>query len=222
MSQFPFAMVGFDLDGTLVDTQGDLGVALNHALGLIGREAIPIDQVAHLIGGGTRRMLQRALDETGGPLPDAQFTQLYPEVIAHYEANIAEHSLPYPGCIEALDALRDRDCALAVVTNKPERLTLKLLDALHLHSRFAAVIGGDTAERPKPHADPIELAIARCGGQGRFAMVGDSSFDIGAARAAGVPAVALSFGYNDLPPDELGADIVIDHYDELVPALRRL
>jgi phosphoglycolate phosphatase len=222
MSAFPFAMVGFDLDGTLVDTQGDLGVALNHALGLIGRPAIPIDRVERLIGGGTRRMLTRALEETGGPLPDAEFTALYPEVIAHYEANIAEHSLPYPGCLDALDALREQGCALSVVTNKPERLALRLLDALHMRSRFAAVIGGDTAERPKPHPDPIELAIARSGSAGRFAMVGDSSFDINAARAAAVPSVALSFGYNDLPPEELGADAVIDHFDELVRALRKL
>jgi phosphoglycolate phosphatase len=222
MGDFPFTMVGFDLDGTLVDTQGDLGVALNHALGLIGRPAIPLDRVEHLIGGGTRRMLTRALEETGGMLPGAEFAALYPEVIAHYEVNIAVHSRPYPGCLDALDALAELGCALSVVTNKPERLAAKLLDELGLFGRFAALIGGDTAAFPKPHADPIDEAIARCGGKGRFAMVGDSTFDIGAARAAGVPAVALSFGYNDVPIDELGADIVIDHYDELVGALRKL
>lgn len=222
MSTFPFAMVGFDLDGTLVDTQGDLGEALNHALGLIGRPAIPIDRVERLIGGGTRRMLTRALEETGGALPAAEFAVLYPEVIAHYEANIAVHSRPYPGCLDALDALAELGCALSVVTNKPERLAFKLLEELGMFGRFATVIGGDTAAFPKPHPDPIEEAIARSGATGRFAMVGDSTFDIGAARAAGVPAVALSFGYNDAPPEELGADAVIDHYDELVVALRNI
>jgi len=222
MSTFPFAMVGFDLDGTLVDTQGDLGVALNHALGLIGRAPVPLDKVERLIGGGLRRMLLRALDETGGALPEAEFAALYPEVIAHYEANIAVHSRPYEGSLAALEELSDLGCALSVVTNKPERLALKLLGELDMLSQFAAVIGGDSAARPKPHADPIEAAIERSGGTGKFAMVGDSSFDVGAARAAGVPALVLGFGYNDLPPHELGADAVIGHFDELVEALRRL
>ena len=222
MSDFPFSMVGFDLDGTLVDTKGDLGVAVNHALGLAGRDGVPLDKVEMLIGGGTRLMLTRALDVTGGPVSPEEFERLYPEVINHYEANIAIHSRPYPGCLAALESLAELGCALSVVTNKPEHLALKLLKELDMLERFHCVIGGDTAPKPKPEPDPILGAIYRSGGDGQFAMVGDSSFDVGAARAAGVPAVVLSFGYHDMPVQDMRADIVIDHFDQLIPALRSL
>lgn len=221
MTTFPFSAVGFDLDGTLVDTQGDLGVAVNHALALIGRDPVPADSIDSLIGGGSRLMLRRALERTGGVLPEAEFAPLYAELVTHYAANIAVHSRPYPGCLAALDELAAQGVALAVVTNKPEALSLLLLEQLGMLGRFRAVVGGDTLPRAKPDPDTVFEAIARCGG-GRFAMVGDSSFDIRAAKAAGVSNVALSFGYHDMPPHELGADAVIDHFDELLPALRGL
>ena len=222
MADFPFGMVGFDLDGTLVDTARDLGEAVNHALGSIGRASVPQERMKMLIGAGTRRLLQRALEETGGPLDEAGFAALYRETIAHYEAHIADHSRPYPGCLTALDELTARGCALSVVTNKPEYLSLMLLDALALRARFAAVIGGDTTARPKPEADPIREAIARSDRTGDFAMVGDSVFDVGAARAARVPCVLVSFGFSETPARELGADAVIDNFEELLPALRAI
>jgi phosphoglycolate phosphatase len=218
MNGYPFDIVGFDLDGTLVDTAGDLGVAVNHALALIGRAPVSEEETRNLIGGGSRKMLSRALERTGGGLPEDEFAELYRELLAKYEANIAVRSRPYPGCLEALDALAT--AKLAVVTNKPEYLAVSLLDALGMSGRFASVLGGDTLGpgRGKPAPDMIVETISCCGG-GRFAMVGDSSFDVRAAKAAGKPCVALSFGYNDMPVIELGADAVIDHYDELVPAL---
>jgi phosphoglycolate phosphatase len=222
MSQFPFAMVGFDLDGTLVDTNRDLAPAINHALVLAGREPVPPEETHSLVGAGGRVMLARAFEATGNALPDAELDPHFGNFLDYYAAHIAIHSVPYPGCFDALDALAGFGCTLSVVTNKSEALAVKLLDQLGMLARFACVIGGDTAARSKPHADPIELAIARSGGAGRFAMVGDSSFDVHAAHAAGAPAVALSFGYNDRPVHELGADAVIDHFDELVGALRAL
>lgn len=221
MTTIPFTAIGFDLDGTLVDTQGDLGVAVNHALALIGRPPVPLEAVESLIGGGSRLMLKRALERTGGPIPDPEFEELYPRLIAHYAANIAVHSQPYPGCLAALDALSGLGVGLAVVTNKPEALSLLLLEQLGMLECFQCVIGGDTLPRAKPHPDTVLEAMSRCGG-GPFAMVGDSSFDVRAAKAAGVPAVALSFGYHDMPVPELGADVVIDHFDELLGALRGL
>ena len=223
MSRFPFDIVGFDLDGTLVDSNRDLAPAINHALGTIGRAAIPADATRKLIGGGARRMLERALELTGGALPDAEFETAFGALLGHYEEHIADHTVPYPGCLDTLDALLARGCKLAVITNKIEVYSRKLLDALGMTSRFAAILGGDTLGpgRAKPAPDMIDTAILTCGG-GSFAMVGDSTYDVRAARNARVPVVALSFGYNDMPAAELGADAVIDHYDELIGALERL
>ena len=223
MSRFPFDIVGFDLDGTLVDSNRDLAPAINHALGTIGRAAIPADATRKLIGGGARRMLERALELTGGALPDAEFETAFGALLGHYEEHIADHTVPYPGCLDTLDALLARGCKLAVITNKIEVYSRKLLDALGMTSRFAAILGGDTLGpgRAKPAPDMIDTAILTCGG-GSFAMVGDSTYDVRAARNARVPVVALSFGYNDVPAAELGADVVIHHYHSLLEALETL
>jgi len=223
MSDFPFQIVGFDLDGTLVDSNRDLAPAINHALHLAGRPEIPADATRKLIGGGARRMLERAFELTGGMPAGVEFELMHGALLRHYEAHIADHTVPYAGCIEALDALLDRGCRLAVITNKIEVFSRKLLDALELSDRFELILGGDTLGpgRAKPAPDMIDTAMLMLGG-GRFAMVGDSSYDIGAAKNADVPVVALSFGYNDLPAAELGADAVIDHYDELLGALEGL
>ncbi|BBC72583.1 phosphoglycolate phosphatase [Altererythrobacter sp. B11] len=224
MTDFPFAMVGFDLDGTLVDSNLDLTPAVNHALSRAGRPTIPLEAVRKLIGGGALRMLERAIELTGDPVPTIELEQLHEELLQHYEAHIADNTRPFPGCLDALDRLAGHGCRLAVVTNKVERNAVKLVEALGIADRFSCVIGGDTLGpgRAKPAPDMIEEAIRRCGGEGRFAMVGDSSYDTRAARAAGVPVVALSFGYNDVPVDALDCDALIDHYDELVPALAGL
>lgn len=227
MTQFPFAIVGFDLDGTLVDSHRDLAPALNHALALAGRPEVAPEKVRRFIGGGARMMLVRALESTGGPLPEDEFESVLSDLLTHYEAHIADRTVPFPGCVEALDALAGHGCKLAVITNKIEVFSRKLLGELGLADRFEVILGGDTLGpgSAKPAPDMIEAAIAMCGGAKgttRFAMVGDSSYDVLAAKSAEVPVVALNFGYNDMPADELGADAVIGHYDELVGVLERL
>lgn len=223
MPEFPFDTVGFDLDGTLVDTAPDLCRAVNHALSTIGRPALSEGATREVIGGGTRAMLSRALERTGGPVDEASFGQLYHALIAHYERHTSEHSALYPGCLAALDALEARGCRLAVVTNKQEYLARKLLDELGLTHRFDAILGGDTLGpgRAKPNRDMLDEALRLTGGS-RFAMVGDSSFDVRAARAAEAPVVVLREGYHDMPPEDLGADALIGHFDELVGALEGL
>jgi len=220
---FPFQIVGFDLDGTLVDSNRDLAPAINHALATVGRPGVTPEETRFLVGGGARLMFERALEKTGGAVPEAEFEAAFGELLAHYEAHIADHTVPYPGCLEALDALLEKGCKLAVITNKIEVFSRKLLDALAMSDRFEVVLGGDTLGpgRAKPAPDMIDTAILMCGG-GTFAMVGDSTYDVRAARNAKVPVVALSFGYNDVPAAELGADAVIDRYDQLIPALAKL
>jgi len=223
MAAFPFDTIGFDLDGTLVDTAPDLCRAVNHALETIGRPALSEEATREVIGGGTRAMLTRALERTGGAVDDTSFQQLYADLIAHYERHTSEHSTPYPGCLAALEALEAHGCRLAVVTNKPEYLARKLLDEIGMAHRFDCILGGDTLGpgRAKPERDMLDEALRLCGGS-RFAMVGDSSFDVKAARAAEVPVVVLREGYHDAPPETLGADALIGHFDELVGALQRL
>ena len=220
----PFQIVGFDLDGTLLDTAGDLAAALNHALSVAGRPAVTPQAARSMIGAGARHMLSRALDATGGPVERAQMDHLTNTLVTYYAAHIAQHTRPYPGCIAMLDALAARGAALAVVTNKLEHLAVKLLTEMGLADKFYTIIGGDTLGpgRAKPAPDLLHEMLARAPHKGRAAYVGDTTFDVGAARAAGLPCVALSFGFCDSPPHSLGADTVIDHFDELEAALERL
>ncbi|WP_308813714.1 HAD-IA family hydrolase [Sphingomonas sp. GV3] len=221
-TRFPFAIVGFDLDGTLLDTSGDLAAAVNHALGSIGRAPLTVEQVKPMIGGGARHMLAQGLAATGG-CDDATLDVLHRRLLDYYAAHIAVHTRPYPGCLDALDALAARGVRLAVVTNKLEGLARTVLTELDLIDRFATLIGGDTMGpgNAKPSPAPIDEMMRRCGG-GRAAFVGDSIFDVQAAHAAGLPAIACSFGFLMQPVEELGADAVIDGYDALVPTLERL
>lgn len=222
MEEFPFSLVGFDLDGTLFDTHADLGHAVNHALARAGRQAIPLAEIRDLIGGGARLMLKRAMARTGAFEPEL-FEPLYADLLAHYEANIAVYTRLFPGGEAMLDALAERRVAVALVTNKLERLARRLVEELGLADRFFAVIGGDTLGpgRGKPEPDLLLEMVAR-GPAGRAVYIGDTTYDTRAARAAGIPCVAVRFGFGDAQSDELGADAVIDSFAELIPALERL
>ena len=215
----PFDIVGFDLDGTLLDTSRDLGAALNHALGTIGRPAVPYEQVKNLIGGGSGLMLRRALALTGGD-QGIDFEGLRQVLVRFYGENIAHHTALFPGGAEMVEALLAAGVKLAVVTNKPHGLALRLFDELGLSARFASIIGGGTYPL-KPDPAALHAMVAECGG-GRAAFVGDTTFDTRAARAARMPCIAVSFGFVDAPVQELGADAVIDHFDELIPVLKGL
>ena len=222
MTAFPFDIVGFDLDGTLVDTSRDLAGAVNHALGVAHRPTLPVAQVVTMIGGGARHMLAQALDATGGH-DEAELDFLHEQLLQHYEVNICVDSAPYPGVITALDNLAARGVRLAVATNKIERFTHALLDQLGLTRRFTAIIGGDTLgpDKQKPAPAPILAMIAAAGG-GRAAFVGDSTYDVTAAHAAGLPAVIHRHGFTRTGVDALGAEAIIDHFDQLIPTLERL
>ena len=220
---FPFAIVGFDLDGTLLDTSLDIGHALNHTLRSIGRPIVPLTEVRRLIGGGTGQTLRQGLLETGGALPEDETEALQDVLFAYYEDHIADHTKLYPGGEAMLDALAARGVRLAVATNKKEHLARAVFDALGLTDRFATILGGDSLGpgKAKPAPDLLHAMVEQSGG-GRAAFVGDTTYDIGAARAAALPVVAVSFGFHDRPPRELGADAVIDHFDALIPTLEGL
>lgn len=224
MTDFPFAVIGFDLDGTLVDSNRDIFPAINHALKIAGRDPVSIDATRELIGGGAKMMFMRATALAGNPASDEEIEHLNQNFMDYYQDHIADNTIPFKGCLTALDMLADRGCTLAVVTNKAESSARKLLEKLGMTDRFASIIGGDTlgTDKAKPAPDMIFETIKRCNKPGRFVMIGDSTYDTRAAKAANVPSVALSFGYNDAPRDELGATRVIDHYNELIPALEAM
>ena len=216
MSDFPFDCLGFDLDGTLVDSAGDIAASVNAALAAIGRAPLSVEAVRPMIGGGSRILLERVLAASGD---GAALDRIYPILLAYYDAHMTDLTRPYPGAVAALDTLRARGVTLAVVTNKREAFAVKLLRELGLADRFACVIGGDSPglAAPKPDRAPIDLMIARCGAH-RAAFVGDSVYDVDAACAADVPVALFS-------PDGAavrGASAAFAHYSDLIATLERM
>ncbi len=217
---FPFDVAVFDLDGTLADTAADLTEALNYTLVRMGRERVPGPRVIEMVGRGMRNLLERGLAATGSVTP-ALVEEAVPIFLEYYAAHLADSSRPYAGVEAALDELAARGVRLAICTNKPERLSRKLLAAFGWTARFASVVGGDTLAVRKPDAAPLREAIERADG-GRSVLVGDSITDVETAVAAGVPCVAVTFGYRDRPAEELGATRLIERFADLVPALEGL
>jgi len=220
MGQIPFDIVVFDLDGTLADTAPDLAAALNYALAEMGHPAIPAEEVRHMVGHGARALLRKGLAATG-TMSEELVERGFPLFIDYYEAHIADHTRPFEGVETALSNLDAQGVRLAICTNKLEGLTHNLIAALGWTGRFNAIVGGDTLPQRKPDPAPVHEVIKRAGG-GRAAFVGDSISDTDAARAAGIPCIALTFGFSDRPAVELGATALIDHYDRLLPTLQRL
>ena len=209
----------FDLDGTLVESAPDLMGALNHVLIREGLPAADLADVRQMIGHGAKAMIAKGLAAAGEPEDPDRVDRLWPDFLAHYEANIAVHSHAYEGCEAALDGLSEAGARLAVCTNKMQALSDRVLRELDLLRRFSVVLGSDSVPRRKPDGDHIARCVRATGGDmTRTIMVGDSQTDFGAARDAGVPFVFVTFGYEG-EPAAITADARIDHYAELLPAL---
>ncbi|MFN3350525.1 phosphoglycolate phosphatase [Pseudorhodoplanes sp.] len=219
----PPPIVVFDLDGTLVDTAPDLIDNLNTILSTEGIPPLGYDIARPMIGGGVRPLLERAFAERGHYPGEAAMDVLFSRYLQGYADRIAARSRPYPGLEAALDSLAARGFAFAVCTNKYEHLSLRLLDALGLTSRFAAICGQDTFPTKKPDPDTLRMTILRAGGDAaRAVMVGDSETDVRVARAAGVPVIGVDFGYTPIPMAELRPDRLIGHYEALPEAVLSL
>ena len=213
----------FDLDGTLVDSAPDLAATGNELLRRRGRETVSLDDVRSMVGKGALVLMDKMMAATGTPASREELKDMLPEYLEHYGANISANTVPFPGVREALNALAAREVMLGVCTNKFEELSHSLLHQLELSHYFSVVLGGDSLPVRKPDGGHVLGTIERIGGDpARSIMVGDSHNDIDAALDAGVKSIAVSFGYTDIPPRELGADHVIDHFDELIPAIDRL
>ena len=213
----------FDLDGTLVDTAPDLIATLNAVLAREGYGTVAYEEARTMIGGGARHMLARALTQQGIAIAPGDLDRLFADFIAYYAAHIADHSRPFPGLEPTLDLMAANGARFAVCTNKLEQLAVLLLERLGLAGRFAAICGQDTFGIAKPDPELLRRTIARAGGDvGNAVMIGDSAADVAVARAAGVPAIAVDFGYSDVPAPLLKADRVIGHFDQLPGAVASL
>lgn len=216
----PVPLVVFDLDGTLAETAGDLMAALNAVLAQDDLPPLDVSQARLLLGAGGRALIERGYAAAGRSLEKDRLETLFAAFLAHYNAHICEHSFLFPGVVAALDSLEAQGWRFAVCTNKMEASSVALLEALGLTKRFVANCGQDTFAVHKPDPGALLGTIARAGGDpARSIMVGDSITDIATAKAAGIPVIAVDFGYTDTPVTALGPDRVISHFDALGEAV---
>jgi phosphoglycolate phosphatase len=219
----PAPLVVFDLDGTLADTAPDLTATLNVILRGEGLPAVPLAEARQMIGHGARVMLERGIEAAGLEVTPDRLDELYRLFLVHYADHLCVESELFPGVVEALDRLEEQGFRFAVCTNKVEAHSAKLLEALGIAHRFAAICGRDTFPYVKPDPRHLTLTIAKAGGSvDEAVMIGDSRTDIVTAQAAGVPVVAVPFGYTDVPVESLAPDLIIDHFDELPAAVARV
>jgi len=223
MADFPFSSILFDLDGTLVDSAPDLGRALNHVLTKNGLAPVSLEEVRIFVGQGARVLLQRGFAHYGRTPSEAELDEAMAEFLAYYHDNICIDSVAYEGVETVLQDLSGLGVILGVCTNKTEPLSVQLIEQLGLSKYFATICGSDTVRNRKPHPDHILEALDRAGGKAASSiMIGDSRADVDSARAAGLPVIAMSYGYTPVPARELGADLVLDHFADLPDAIRSL
>jgi phosphoglycolate phosphatase len=182
-----------------------------------------MDEVRSFIGHGAKVLIARGCEATGDPVDPRAIETLYQEFIIHYASNIAVGSRPFPGLVNFLTQARDNGVKLAVCTNKLESLSIRLLDALGLSHHFGAIVGPDTIGIAKPDPRPFHEAVNRLGARNpRAIMIGDSETDILTARNAGVPVIAVPFGYTPKPVESYSPDRLITHYDAMWEAVEGL
>ena len=213
----------FDLDGTLIDSAPEIGTAVNQLLAIHGRPAVSVEQIRTMVGDGSPVLIRKAFAATGQDLDPDDAPAVLDQFIGIYESQGADpHSL-YPGVTATLEKLHIQGLRLGLCTNKPERVTLEVLTQLGLRRFFGAVAGGDTLPVRKPDGRHIAWVVEQLEADiGSAIMVGDHDNDVAAARSAGLPVVAVSYGYPRTPVAALGADMVIDRFGDLVDVLERL
>jgi phosphoglycolate phosphatase len=213
----------FDLDGTLADTALDLVATLNVVLEREGLPPLSIEEGRAVVGAGARALIERGIAVAGREVAPAHLDELHRLFLAYYSEHLCDCTRLFPGVVQALDQLQAAGFRLAVCTSKNEAYSVDVLRGLGIADRFAAVCGRESFPYVKPDPRHLLLTIKQAGGDpARAIMVGDSLTDIATARAAGIPIIAVTFGYSDVPVETLGPDVVIDDFDELLQAVRSL
>ena len=216
-------IVVFDLDGTLAETAPDIIATLNIILAGQGLPPVPVARARDLVGAGARALIERGFRLYGRDLSPELLEALFQDFLVAYAERVADESTLYPGVVSALQSLSEAGWLLAVCTNKPEHHSRLLIEALGITHHFAAICGRDTFPVCKPDPRHLTLTIEKAGGNPLQAiMVGDSLTDISTAKAAGIPVIAVPFGYTDKPVEQLDPDVVIQHFDALHAAIDEL
>jgi phosphoglycolate phosphatase len=219
----PVEALIFDLDGTLVDTAPDLWAATNHVMKTLKRRPVTMEEVRSFVGHGAKALIARGCEATGDPVDARAIESLYQEFVIYYAANIAEASKPYPGLMAFLDRCRASGLVMGVCTNKLESLSVRLVHAMGLSPYFGAIVGPDTIGVAKPDPRPLRETLQRLGkADARVVMFGDSETDIKTAHNAGVPVIAVSFGYTPQHVSTFNPTRVINHYDEAWAAVQAI
>lgn len=225
--EFPLLIkaVMIDLDGTLLDTAGDLAAAANMMLRELGRAELPLETIQSYIGKGIQKLVKRSLTGSLDDEPDAElFDKAMPIYERDYAKTLCVNTRPYPGVIEGLNGLREADFRLACVTNKAEAFTLPLLRATGLFDYFDIVLSGDSLPKKKP--DPMPLLHA-CKHFGilphEMLLIGDSLNDAEAARAAGCHVFCVPYGYNEgRDVRELDCDAIVTSVHDATKLIQKL
>jgi phosphoglycolate phosphatase len=218
-----FQAVVFDLDGTLIDSAPDVCAAVNVVLAKTGRREISLEEVHGMIGEGAEPLLRRAFMATGAPLTEAALPDARSQFNDAYRADPTKHTIIFPGVRDVLQELHRRGLRLGICTNKPHKSTEIVLEALGMARYFHGVAGGDLYAYRKPDGQHVTSTLDLMAARNlRAVMVGDSGTDAAAARAAGLPMVAVSYGYAKTEPKDIDADVLIDDFSTLPQALDRL
>jgi phosphoglycolate phosphatase len=210
----------FDLDGTFAHTAPDLLDSLNHCLTLQDLPRVDPKDLMRYVGHGGKVMIERALAARGRRIDPTALDAMMAAFLAHYVDNMPGKSQPYPGVLDAMARFTEAGYIHAICTNKYEGMSKTLLNGLSLADRFEVICGQDTFPWKKP--DPrhlIDTINAAGGDRDRAVMLGDSVTDIDTAKAAGIPVIAVDFGYSDRPVKEYEPSYIISHFDELTLSL---
>ena len=202
----------FDLDGTLIDSKEDLVNSVNAVLMWKGREPLPAPTIASYVGSGAPMLIKRALPD----LDEDQHLEALQYFLDYYREHMLDATVLYPGVREALDRLHREGVAMAILTNKPVRFSVRLIAGLGLSGHFFQIYGGNSFQEKKPHPMGIErLIIEACADRERTVMVGDSAVDVLTARNASVRACGVSWGFQPETFEQASPDFIVNDLRQL-------
>ena len=210
----PVRALIFDLDGTLIDSQRDLIHSVNAMLREMGRQELPEQTISGYIGHGAPQLVARAL---GGNASEEDHQRALKFFLGYYEEHKMDNTCAYPGVAETLAQLQRKGLPMAILTNKPARISVRILNSLGLAGYFRAIYGGNSFETKKPDPLGANTILRELGAQPHSAMViGDSEVDVQTARNAGTLAAAVNYGFGVHDRTLYPADVYLDNFTDLV------